>query len=383
MADRRLEQAAGGARPYFFRSFLPAILYVLAVAGSILFAVSPSATFNWTGLLLQAFLLFVYVAYHVRTKVDLQLISTVMLIGLLFNGIIIAGFGATGRGAADNRVAGVDQSSTDVQRVGGPLKVPNLTGSYLAVTMVAMFSFFGKNPRKKWVTLLAAAAIGIGGLALLWTGSRGAWFSFGVGVLLLAFLLWRRRWLSLKVPLLYAFIALCLVIAFYEPLTERLFGEAADAAASSRAPLNIIATRMIRDHFFFGVGANNFAANLRDYVTSEFTGEWIRTVHNQYLLVWSETGLLGFSLYIWFLLSTLWKGWQVWRAGDRILAPLALGFTIAIVAAMIHMTGEKYHSRIQTELVWLVAGLVTAAHRIHHNPQPDSASLFRSEFPPE
>lgn len=365
----------------FYRTVMPAVLYVVVVACSFIFAINVMATFNWTGLLLQAFLLFIYVAYFVRTQEDLQFIATVMLIGLIFNSLLIIGFGAAGVGG-EEQAAAVSQSNVDVQRAGGPLKVPNLTGSYLAMTMVSMFSFFGM-PRKWWHTVLAAIAIGFGGLAILWTGSRGAWLSFGVGVSLLALLLIYRRWLSLKVPLTYVFIALCFVIAFYEPLIERLFGDAADAAAESRGPLNIIAIRMIRDHPVFGVGANNFASNLGDYVTSEFTGEWIRTVHNHYLLVWAETGIIGFVLYFGFLLITIYRGWTVWRAGDRALAPLALGFTLAIVAALVHMTGEKYHSRIQTELVWLNAGLVTAAFRMHLNPQPHTESLLRTHFPPD
>lgn len=347
-----------------YKLILPGIIYLTIVVMSIFLASDVHAAINWIGLFAQSFLLYFYVIHRIRTKEDLLFIATILLIGLIFNSVLIVGYGATGRSAPENRVAAVSSNSTDVERVGGPLKVPNLTGSYLALVLVPVFGLLS-IPREWWYRWMIVFAIGMGGMALLWTGSRGAWGSFGLAALLLGYLLWRQGWLSLKVPMAFVILALTLVLIFNGPILERMFGDAADQAAAARSPLNIIATRMIWDHILLGVGANNFAANLRWYVTSEFTGEWIRTVHNQYLLVWAETGIIGLTAYLWFLFSTILQGWKVWLTKDRILSPLALGFTTSLIAALIHMTGEKYHARIQLDLVWLMAGLVTATYRIH------------------
>ena len=127
----------------------------------------------------------------------------------------------------------------------------------------------------------------------------------------------------------------------------------------------ILSLRIIKDHFFLGGGANNFAYYLRDYVTAEMHGYWIRTVHNQYLLVWAENGLIGLGAYLWFLFTTLRMGWQAWQQKhDRVLAVITLGATASLFAAVFHMTGEKYHARVQVEMVFLMAGLVTAVYRL-------------------
>lgn len=349
----------------FYQLILPALLYFGLIVASVLWSESPSAALNWSGLFAQAFLIYVYLANNIKTRSDLDYVLKAILLVLIFNGLIIAFYGVTGRGelAVNVSAEAAATGGQNVNRVGGPLKVPNLTGSYLAISLTVVYSLFAA-PAGRFNRLLIAGAVALAGFNLLWTGSRGAWLSFAVGGVILTVLMVQRGYLKARIPLAYGLIAGMLLGVFIEPILARLFSEGAQDAAAARLPLNILAMRMVADHPFVGVGINNFAANLRDYVTSEFTGEWIRTVHNQYLLVWSETGTIGLLLFVWFLWRNLRFSWQVWRSDDHYLGVAALGLGAALLAAMVHMTGEKYHSRIQTELVWTMAGILTAVYRL-------------------
>jgi O-antigen ligase len=158
-------------------------------------------------------------------------------------------------------------------------------------------------------------------------------------------------------------------------IVDRLSGSD-KGSAQSRFPLMHLAWNIIRDHPLTGVGANNFAVILGDYVTPQFSREWIYTVHNKYLLVWAELGLGGLIAFVWFLGETLRKSWACVRTADPLLAPLALGFTAAIVGQMTHMFFDVFHSRPQVQSLWVVAAVVAAMYRIA-SEQPAAAHTAR------
>lgn len=62
--------------------------------------------------------------------------------------------------------------------------------------------------------------------------------------------------------------------------------------------------QMIKSHFMFGVGLNNFIPNLVK-VSNSFVNSWeLQPVHNIFLLIFSETGIIGFILFIFLLGSS-------------------------------------------------------------------------------
>src|SRR5439155_18314025 len=88
------------------------------------------------------------------------------------------------------------------------------------------------------------------------------------------------------------------------------------------------------------------------------------TVHNKYLLVWSEAGIGALLAFLWFLGSTLRRGWSLWRRDDPLLSPLALGLTAGIIGQTVHMSVDIFQSRPQIQLLWLVAGLLVAMQNV-------------------
>jgi hypothetical protein len=59
---------------------------------------------------------------------------------------------------------------------------------------------------------------------------------------------------------------------------------------------------------------------------------------------------------------------------DHLLSPLALGLAAGVAGHMVHLTVDLFHVRPVQQLLWLVAGLLTAMYRISAEP-PISDSL--------
>ena len=115
-----------------------------------------------------------------------------------------------------------------------------------------------------------------------------------------------------------------------------------------------------------GVGASNFAVVLDQYALTEFIGKGdFRTiVHNKYLLVWAETGILGLSAFLCFLGATIRKGWQCWRLQDGFVSMAALGLTVGILVHMLHMFVDIFNHRPNVQLIWTTAALIVCLHNI-------------------
>ncbi|MEK7450510.1 MAG: O-antigen ligase family protein, partial [Patescibacteria group bacterium] len=61
---------------------------------------------------------------------------------------------------------------------------------------------------------------------------------------------------------------------------------------------------MINDHPIFGVGLNNFLVNLPAYQKAFSPTFYLQPVHNLFLLIASETGIIGLGFSLWFIFAT-------------------------------------------------------------------------------
>jgi putative inorganic carbon (hco3(-)) transporter len=306
-------------------------------------------------LLSQMFLLYIYVVATVHTRQDVLFIATMLLIGLVLESLVMIGLRFVGHSIT---VAGILARIDGGTRVGGTLGSPNVAASYLSLFLTLAMSVLLTRLGQSY-KLLAMLAFGLGGVALIFTLSRGGWIAFVLAIAILCLLAWRRGWLSLEVPLVAVFGVLLLSLLFQDAILIRIFGDD-EGSAHSRLPLMKLAFKIIEDNPVLGVGANNFAIAINQYVTPEFGGEWISVVHNKYLLIWAEIGLGGLVAFLLFLATTIRLGWQCWKFNDRMLSPLALGLTAGIVGQMGHMFVELFNSRPQVQSLWFIAGFITA-----------------------
>jgi putative inorganic carbon (HCO3(-)) transporter len=312
-------------------------------------------------LLIQIFLLYLYVINKIRKKKDLLFILVFLLVGLIGESLIIMLMQVMGQEFSFAGIRGNIYASAatpeGVSRIGGTLVSANTAGSYLSLLLAPAFSILVTQVNKpyKWI---GAAAFICGVIALVLTGSRGAWIATFISFILFGIFAFRRGWLEFRVVVISAAIGILIGTLFYGPLYERIFGYDSGSAAS-RTQQYQVALQIIKDHPVFGVGANNYPNALRLYLAQNPNNSVFRwAVHNKYLLVWAETGIFGLIFFLMFLISTIRQGFKIVQANDIFLSPLALSFAAAIAGQTVHMFFDVFHGRPQVQLLWLVAALV-------------------------
>jgi len=355
-----------GPRPRLqLRENLPFVLYCAFTALSVLVAYDVTLSVFEIFLLLQMLLLYIYIASIVRTRQDVLFIVTMLLIGLVLESAIIIWVWLTGQHitiAAITTRLDPSHSSDLLARSGGTVGSPNTAGGYLGMLLAPAVSVL-LTRLGRWYKWLAALAFCLGTVALISTFSRGGWAAFAVSLTILCLSAWRRGRLSLTVPFAIVVAGGFIFVFFQHAFVTRLL-EYNNDAAYSRIPLMKLAFLMIKDNPLLGVGANNFAAVMNQYVTPELSYEWLYTVHNKYLLIWSEAGTGALVAFLWFLVATIRWGWQCGQSRDRLLSVLALGTTAGIMGHMVHMFVEIFNDRSLIQLLLLIAGLSTAMNKV-------------------
>lgn len=321
-------------------------------------------------LLLEACLVYFYIAGNVRTREDVVFVVKVLLAACLLESVVMIILRFTGMPSTIWGLPTHIHIDTDpkegTMRLGGTVGSPNFTAAYLSISMTCAASvlFTNLGYLYKW---LATAVLALGSIALILTFSRGGWLALALSIALLCFVTWRRRGLSLKAPIVALLLLALLYVPFHSVIGARLFGDDR-GSAESRIPLMNLAFRISEDHPLLGVGVNNFSVAMGPYLTSEFREGFLYAVHNKYLLVLTETGIGGLIAFVAFFVGTVRKGWQCWNLKDSLLSPLALGFAAGLVGHMVHMTVDVFRGRPTQQLVWLIAGLLVAMCHIGATP---------------
>jgi putative inorganic carbon (HCO3(-)) transporter len=353
-----LSRREPGSRRWI-RAALPLGLYVLLTAGSIVVAADAELGLFEVSLLVQLLLLYIYVISSVRTREDLAFIFTMLIVGFALESLIIIALRVTGRNIDfSGFTTAVDVSYVESSRVGGTLGSPNAAGAYLGLMLACSLAFMF-TPIRGFSRLLAVTGFGLGTVALIITLSRGAWVATAFSLGIVCYFAWRRGWMSLLVPLILVGLTGLAFLFYRDAILDRLLLGGGDLSAG-RIVLMQLAWQMIRDHPILGVGSNNFFIAMKPYLTPDFNGDWIYTVHNKYLLVWAEAGIGALGAFLWFLLATIREGWKNWTSSNRFLSPLALGLTAAVAGQLVYMLVDPYHSRPSVQSLVFIAGLITA-----------------------
>jgi putative inorganic carbon (HCO3(-)) transporter len=314
----------------------------------------------------QSCLVYFYVANSVRTRQQLIFVVHMLLIGCLVESIIMLAIRlfVTPASSWDGPIHLYADLAplTGTMRVGGTVGSPNTAGAYLSLVLAIAAGLLLTQTRfaRKW---LAVAVLAFGSVALILTFSRGGWIALATATALICFFAWRQHRSSLKIPVTTLLIVVIIYLPFHHVISARLFGDD-KGSAESRVPLDRLAFRMIEDHPILGIGANNLTVVMPRYLTSEFRSEWLYTVHNTYLLVWTEVGIFGLLAYLAFLFGALRLGWRCWKFGSPLLSPLALAFMAGIAGNMLHQGVDIFTDRPIQQLLWLIAGLLAAMYRL-------------------
>ncbi|HVA96123.1 MAG TPA: O-antigen ligase family protein [Candidatus Acidoferrales bacterium] len=221
----------------------------------------------------------------------------------------------------------------------GTFPHPNVLAGYLLIGMVLVWGFLFKNT-KQWMQVIGAVSLLIGSIALLLTFSRVAILLW---ILLLLTILVKYLLVSVKTSrskiIAIAITIVCVVFIRMTPVVHDVVIRFAttslsDESVTERTELLSTAFTIIKQHPLLGVGLYNFIPAMAPLQKPLPLGLYLQPVHNIFMLVMAETGLIGLGLFIWMLVITI----------KRIAScELRMKRTFMVLMAIILLTGMFDH----------------------------------------
>ncbi|MEI8139851.1 MAG: O-antigen ligase family protein [bacterium] len=301
--------------------------------------------------------------YCLESRKDIQAVLKYLCVSMVLQGAFCLMLYLTGLNF--NRVLNTGPSVRSLVTVGdeggivrafGSFPQPNSLAAYLVPLILLQGAIYLGGIERSRFRLLGI----VGGLfGLIASFSRAGWLGFVVCFPALLIGLGRFRFLKVL------FLTVCVIagVLAVAPLRERILGDDHNSAAS-RVPLMHLAMNMVRQHWAIGVGANTYAMAKYRYLDDSLDGVWLDQVHNTYLLVLAETGVLGLGAFLLFLTFFFKEvGPCIKQHGDPFIRYLGLGLRLGLVASMFHMLVDMFHSRALLSSMFLLCGLATAARR--------------------
>ena len=325
----------------------PLTVFLLLLLPSVILAASPlPAMYKWFKFF-ELSLFALWIKRHIELKIHLSSITKTLAFAVLFQSLLALtqwlnqssafGFWLFGEQPYTDATLGIDK----ITWFDGSLKVPplgttphpNVLGGFLAVTLPLILQGLSLKAFK-----LIASVLGV--TALFLTFSLSAWLGFLLIGLPAVFFFGRptlypklrAKQLALikDLPRFYFwqdqlenpaganpatnFYRVTKLIAFYAGVlllllifAQNLSFLAPQSSFSRRSQLTQMAVSMIKDSPLTGVGLNNFTVVMDHYGLIPATTRFLQPVHNIYLLMLAETGILGFSGFVWLLFYPLYR----------------------------------------------------------------------------
>jgi O-antigen ligase len=237
---------------------------------------------------------------------------------------------------------------------------------FIAVAIVCAYllSQMTPEPRER---LLLLGAIPILFVGLAFTYSRTGYLALLVALFLVAYRLARTHGYVLLTAsvLMIALIAPFLPVEFYarvESIVPAM--EKQDETVGLRVQRWKYAMKMIKDHPVVGVGPNNFVPALARYGRGDILDKQGLSVHNAYLNVGAEMGLVGLTLYILVLGAALREvTWMVMRSGksSRELVLTSNAVEISLVVMLVEGMAGNVES---LKFLYVLFGMACSVGRL-------------------
>jgi O-antigen ligase len=341
----------------------------------------------------KAFLLYLVVANSIENSQDAAWLVGGMLVALAFEALLGSYQGLTGHyvglsflGEGTN-VMKYSLGEVTVNRCEGTVCHPNSLAMYLnsclPFAMALAFTHLNRILR-----ILAVMLVGTGILALMLTLSRGGWIGLLLSSSLVLGLAVLRGRLKIGFALLLTVCLLVLVTILLTSgpnlVTNRLTANDR-GSAQSRIPMAMGALKILQAYPILGVGLNNYSLYMPEYDPITFAAEHgPYIVHNTFLLIGAETGLLGLAGFTWFLVSVILQAWRLLKiVHNDLFWIVGVGIFCGYITLSVHSTVDFALigcPRVFTQ-VWFLAGLVVG---FTHMASPGRTIVARStEDPPQ
>lgn len=256
-------------------------------------------------------------------------------------------------------IAKINLGGEKILRAYGTFAHANILGGYLVVCMgLIIQSMNTKNWWKRLVVVLAFTA------GILLSFSRSAWLA----VLALIIVILTVQNLKINWKQLVLGLSLLLFVLVVFSLDRVIWARAVDFSMQSwdeRLIFSEIARGMIFQHPWLGIGAGNFVLKMSDFYSGVLSPWLYQPVHNFFLMVVSELGLIGLVLWL-SILGGMLK--QIFDSTRRIVksarfywkAYWALLLAMLVLSLLDHYFYTAWPGQV---LVFLVMGIIWRDYR--------------------
>jgi len=212
-----------------------------------------------------------------------------------------------------------------------------------AVFLVTIFPIFlagylvYTEPAKRFAALMAMVLIALG---VMTTKVRIAGASLLLGSIVVVVMTQRRGWISFKKAaylfIVGTFLLVLMVPLVYQQFTTRLYGQ-------DRIPLMLTALNIIKTHLITGVGLGNYNFDIDQYIPVEERGKWLYTVHNQYLLILAEQGIIVAAIYYSMLFAAMRRYWVAAKSNNYLIYTVSAALFGVLIGSLPHRIVSMYH----------------------------------------
>jgi O-antigen ligase len=253
-----------------------------------------------------------------------------------------------------------------VSRSGGTMGHPNSLALYMDLFVpLSLGLFLCPSLRSKRFFIGLGTLFGILGLAS--TLSRGGLLATGFALISILLFHWRKHIGLLRSSfalLVLITLAGVVILSTPNPIQKR-FSRYDFGTAYGRYSLAGVAVNVIKENPVLGVGLNRYteAARLVDDTPERIVSLWNAPVHNLFLFVAGETGLLGLMSFVLLLGLVLLSMKTPLSSDDPLIAYTSIGVLMGFTAFLIHCMVDYVHWTHFNPL-WFLAGFALALSRI-------------------
>lgn len=319
--------------------------------------------------LVKMVVLYFYIANNIKTEKEIKPIISGLALAVLIQAVFSLGqktSGSTlGLGILGENLVFETQKyllDSSATRISGTLGNPNILAIiFLDFSLPMLLAMHFSNLSKGFRYFVSSAFIA-GTLALIFSMSRGGWIALLVSISFILLVNIRLGRINIR-KMLFIILILIVLVASFSVLVISRMKEHDYASLRIRLPLMKVALNMIKANPFLGVGISNYRNSRNIYDATRETAIFPEPVHNEYLFIAAEIGILGLMAFLWFIFSLYRLGFFCIRRGDTLISPVAIGILSGISGFLVHCLVD-YRPLNQIITLWFLAGFIVALNRI-------------------
>jgi putative inorganic carbon (HCO3(-)) transporter len=290
--------------------------------------------------------------------------AMMVMVGLVIGALLSVVYGLLNPGPEEARLEG---SALD----------PNELAAALVAGVALSAAFVINTKRGSVKRLMATSAVFLCTLGIFLTVSRGGLIALGVALVAAIFLAGRWRPVAVIATILIAtggfyYFAVIAPPAAKERIAQTSEGES--ELKQGRTTIWKVAERIVKAKPLVGVGANNFQDSARKYLLqpgalgrTDLIIQTPRVVHNTWLGMAAELGLIGLSMFVVIVLFCVGSALRAARyfsaVGDRGGEALARGLAVGLIGIL---AADTFISQEYSKPLWILLGLGPALLGVAH-----------------